>query len=81
MPPSPEYLGLRMTSNCTTEVVCMCDVIYVGVLSVSAEWLKEKKSRNDFVLWKASKPGEPSWSSPWGRGRPGWHIECSVMAW
>ena len=34
----------------------------------------------DFVLWKASKPGEPSWESPWGTGRPGWHIECSVMS-
>jgi cysteinyl-tRNA synthetase len=34
----------------------------------------------DFALWKAAKPGEPSWASPWGEGRPGWHIECSVMA-
>ena len=34
----------------------------------------------DFVLWKAAKPGEPSWDSPWGQGRPGWHIECSVMS-
>jgi cysteinyl-tRNA synthetase len=34
----------------------------------------------DFVLWKAAKPGEPSWSSPWGPGRPGWHIECSAMS-
>lgn len=34
----------------------------------------------DFALWKASKPGEPSWSSPWGEGRPGWHIECSAMS-
>ena len=34
----------------------------------------------DFVLWKSSKPGEPSWGSPWGPGRPGWHIECSVMS-
>ncbi|MCU0650762.1 MAG: cysteine--tRNA ligase [Candidatus Omnitrophica bacterium] len=34
----------------------------------------------DFALWKSSKPGEPSWPSPWGRGRPGWHIECSVMS-
>ncbi len=34
----------------------------------------------DFVLWKRSKPGEPSWSSPWGEGRPGWHIECSAMS-
>lgn len=39
-----------------------------------------KKSPNDFALWKASKPGEPEWQSPWGKGRPGWHIECSVMA-
>lgn len=51
-----------------------------GVLSKANEQLKEKKSRNDFVLWKASKIGEPSWESPWGLGRPGWHIECSVMA-
>lgn len=40
----------------------------------------EKKSPNDFALWKKSKSGEPSWDSPWGLGRPGWHIECSVMA-
>lgn len=39
-----------------------------------------KKSPNDFALWKASKAGEPEWVSPWGKGRPGWHIECSVMA-
>ncbi len=38
-----------------------------------------KKSPIDFVLWKASKPGEPQWDSPWGKGRPGWHIECSTM--
>lgn len=39
----------------------------------------EKKSPSDFALWKKEKPGEPSWGSPWGKGRPGWHIECSVM--
>lgn len=39
-----------------------------------------KEDARDFVLWKAAKPGEPSWSSPWGQGRPGWHIECSAMA-
>jgi len=39
-----------------------------------------KKSPLDFALWKAAKPGEPSWDSPWGKGRPGWHIECSVMS-
>ncbi len=38
-----------------------------------------KKSPLDFVLWKMSKPGEPTWNSPWGAGRPGWHIECSAM--
>ena len=39
-----------------------------------------KKHPMDFVLWKTTKPGEPSWSSPWGDGRPGWHIECSAMS-
>ena len=40
----------------------------------------QKESPLDFALWKASKPGEPKWESPWGEGRPGWHIECSVMS-
>jgi cysteinyl-tRNA synthetase len=39
-----------------------------------------KRDPADFALWKAAKPGEPSWDSPWGKGRPGWHIECSAMA-
>lgn len=39
-----------------------------------------KRDALDFVLWKAAKPGEPAWSSPWGEGRPGWHIECSAMS-
>ncbi len=38
-----------------------------------------KRSPADFALWKAAKPGEPTWDSPWGAGRPGWHIECSAM--
>lgn len=42
--------------------------------------LAGKRDTNDFALWKASKVGEPSWPSPWGPGRPGWHIECSAMA-
>lgn len=41
---------------------------------------ERKESPQDFVLWKAAKPGEIHWSSPWGEGRPGWHIECSAMA-
>ncbi|PPD58185.1 cysteine--tRNA ligase [Dehalogenimonas etheniformans] len=40
---------------------------------------EDKEHPMDFVLWKAAKPGEPSWDSPWGKGRPGWHIECSAM--
>ena len=41
---------------------------------------ERKANPLDFVLWKASKPGEPAWDSPWGKGRPGWHIECSAMS-
>lgn len=41
---------------------------------------EKKRDPLDFVLWKKSKPNEPSWDSPWGKGRPGWHIECSVMS-
>ncbi len=41
---------------------------------------EEKEDPLDFALWKAAKPGEPSWESPWGKGRPGWHIECSAMS-
>jgi cysteinyl-tRNA synthetase len=41
---------------------------------------EKKKNPMDFVLWKSYKPGEPYWESPWGKGRPGWHIECSAMA-
>lgn len=47
---------------------------------VRVEVEERKKSPLDFALWKASKPGEPAWESPWGSGRPGWHIECSAMA-
>ena len=41
---------------------------------------RNKQDALDFVLWKAAKPGEPAWDSPWGKGRPGWHIECSAMS-
>ncbi|CAL1546078.1 unnamed protein product, partial [Lymnaea stagnalis] len=51
-----------------------------GELSLTEEQQSEKHNVTDFALWKASKLGEPSWDSPWGKGRPGWHIECSVMA-
>jgi cysteinyl-tRNA synthetase len=49
-----------------------------GALSAGSE--ADKRQPADFVLWKASKVGEPAWESPWGPGRPGWHIECSAMA-
>lgn len=54
------------------DIKCIC----IGALSAGTG----RRSAADFALWKASKPGEPSWPSPWGPGRPGWHIECSVMA-
>jgi cysteinyl-tRNA synthetase len=44
------------------------------------EVVADKHNQHDFVLWKKAKPGEPHWPSPWGEGRPGWHIECSAMA-
>ncbi|KXZ56656.1 hypothetical protein GPECTOR_1g591 [Gonium pectorale] len=57
----------------------------VGSAALAAEGesnfeTSEKRSPQDFALWKAAKPGEPVWESPWGPGRPGWHIECSAMA-
>ncbi|CEH15956.1 cysteinyl-trna synthetase [Ceraceosorus bombacis] len=51
-----------------------------GSLSTGASTVSGKRTPSDFALWKSSKPGEPAWPSPWGLGRPGWHIECSVMA-
>lgn len=52
-----------------------------GAITASDEAIKsQKKAPGDFVLWKKSKPDEPTWESPWGLGRPGWHIECSAMA-
>lgn len=47
---------------------------------VSADEVNKKEDPMDFALWKATKPGEINWDSPWGKGRPGWHIECSVMS-
>ncbi|KAI0564140.1 Cysteine--tRNA ligase [Gracilaria domingensis] len=52
-----------------------------GTLTAADDAIKQqKKAAGDFALWKKSKPAEPSWQSPWGLGRPGWHIECSAMA-
>lgn len=48
--------------------------------SAEADTASPKREPHDFALWKAAKPGEPAWDTPWGPGRPGWHIECSAMA-
>ncbi|WP_431043658.1 cysteine--tRNA ligase [Streptomyces sp. P1-3] len=63
---------------------------YPGYLELSNQLLENlqaagdvetgKRDPRDFAMWKAAKPGEPSWETPWGRGRPGWHLECSAMA-
>ena len=50
------------------------------VADMTAVRSEDKEHPMDFALWKAAKPGEPYWDSPWGRGRPGWHIECSAMS-
>ena len=50
------------------------------MISQASTYEEKKEYPLDFALWKTSKPGEPFWESPWGRGRPGWHIECSAMA-
>jgi len=49
------------------------------MISQASPYEEKKEYPLDFALWKASKPGEPFWESPWGRGRPGWHMECSAM--
>jgi cysteinyl-tRNA synthetase len=51
-----------------------------SMLGEGGEMAQRKRSPADFALWKSAKPGEPSWPSPWGKGRPGWHIECSAMS-
>lgn len=56
------------------------ELLAEGEGKLTQDFSSDKHSTRDFALWKKSKPGEPSWDSPWGQGRPGWHIECSVMA-
>ena len=50
-----------------------------GGLDPANQYAADKRHQADFALWKAGKPGEPNWHSPWGKGRPGWHIECSAI--
>ncbi len=65
------FPGYGKLSRRTAEDVLAGARVHIG---------EEKEDPRDFALWKASKPGEPAWSSPWGAGRPGWHIECSAMS-
>ncbi|MEN3585418.1 cysteine--tRNA ligase [Streptomyces sp. ZYX-F-203] len=51
-----------------------------GLRQPAGEGESGKRDPRDFAMWKAARPGEPSWETPWGRGRPGWHLECSAMA-
>lgn len=74
--PNHSYAKLEPTSVEKEELLAEGE----GVLTDNKEALANKKDKKDFALWKKSKPGEPAWKSPWGDGRPGWHIECSAMA-
>lgn len=62
------------------EQVNNAELLAEGEGKLTQDFVSDKKSPRDFALWKKSKEGEPKWDSPWGEGRPGWHIECSVMA-
>ena len=78
---------IPLTAMCTSRSTSIRTT--AGFRSASLEELQagarvdvdeRKRHPMDFALWKSSKPGEPSWASPWGAGRPGWHIECSAMS-
>jgi len=62
------------------EQINNADLLAEGEGKLTQDFISDKRSPRDFALWKKSKETEPSWPSPWGEGRPGWHIECSVMA-
>ncbi|KAK3237227.1 hypothetical protein CYMTET_52675 [Cymbomonas tetramitiformis] len=64
----------------TEDVTASAAEMAEGEGALSSSFTDEKRSAFDFALWKKSKAGEPWWDSPWDKGRPGWHIECSVMA-
>jgi len=66
--------------KCEPEQIHNAELLAEGEGKLTQTFGSDKKSPRDFALWKKSKEGEPKWESPWGPGRPGWHIECSVMA-
>jgi cysteinyl-tRNA synthetase len=71
------YFRVRRVPDYGKLSKCSLEQMIAGARVETGE---EKEDPMDFVLWKAAKPGEPSWDSPWGQGRPGWHIECSAMS-
>jgi cysteinyl-tRNA synthetase len=84
---SAEILGVQATEDGAKEIARrsrgtprVANRLLRRVRDWSADAAPGKRDAADFALWKASRPGEPSWPSPWGDGRPGWHIECSAMA-
>ena len=69
----------RTTASCRGRNVDEMECGHRELRADGAGLEDRKRDPLDFALWKAAKPGEPSWESPWGTGRPGWHIECSAM--
>jgi cysteinyl-tRNA synthetase len=74
------YLSVRTVEGYGALSNQSLDALQASEKAVPHGQTGQKRDPLDFALWKAAKPGEPSWSSPWGPGRPGWHIECSAMA-
>jgi cysteinyl-tRNA synthetase len=74
------YLAVRTAEGYGALSGQSLDALQASEKSVAHGHTGEKRDPLDFALWKAAKEGEPSWPSPWGPGRPGWHIECSAMA-
>jgi cysteinyl-tRNA synthetase len=74
------YLSVRTVEGYGALSNQSLDALQASEKSVPHGQTGEKRDPLDFALWKSAKPGEPSWPSPWGPGRPGWHIECSAMA-
>jgi cysteinyl-tRNA synthetase len=74
------YLSVRTVKGYGALSNQSLDALQASEKSVQHGQTGEKRDPLDFALWKSAKPGEPSWPSPWGAGRPGWHIECSAMA-
>jgi cysteinyl-tRNA synthetase len=74
------YLEVRSLPEYLTLSGQKLDDLQSAADSDNPDEIKYKKDPRDFALWKAAKPGDPSWPTPWGAGRPGWHLECSAMA-